>query len=285
MTIEILESSRDFVKNYDSFFIDIWGVVHDGDNLRPGILEFLKQLANLKKQVLFFSNAPRKAEHVQKKLSSLGIEPNLYEKIVTSGEVARDLFKKKKILTEAKKYFLIGHKTDDDLLLDTHLEKVTDLEEADFILNLGFGSLEFSRTALMPEILEKAAEKGLLMLCCNPDLTVEKDNQTIFCAGYIAEKYKEFGGKVTYVGKPYVEMYDFAKSFAKSSKILAIGDSFYTDILGANISKIDSILVVNGIFRKQLVNEITGEFSLENFQKLSDHHQAKPTKVTLDLFW
>ena len=70
--------------------------------------------------------------------------------------------------------------------------------------------------------------------------------------GTIAELYKDIGGKVLIMGKPSTSIYQEATKYItdiKKSKVLAVGDSIYHDIKGANNFNIDSILITSGIHK------------------------------------
>ena len=61
------------------------------------------------------------------------------------------------------------------------------------------------------------------------------------------------GGRVKYFGKPYTDIYEKAMRkvrISNKNKILAVGDSLRTDILGANNFQIDSALVLTGVHTK-----------------------------------
>jgi len=49
---------------YDVFFFDLYGVTHNGVKIFPGIINILKKIKNLKKKVVFISNAPRKSTKI-----------------------------------------------------------------------------------------------------------------------------------------------------------------------------------------------------------------------------
>ena len=73
----------------------------------------------------------------------------------------------------------------------------------------------------------------------------------------MAKYYKKLGGQVRYFGKPYVEIYEEAHVLIQKEigcvlskdKILAIGDNLKTDIAGAQNYEIDSVLILNGIYK------------------------------------
>ena len=71
---------------------------------------------------------------------------------------------------------------------------------------------------------------------------VERGDRLIYCAGAIAELYRELGGEVIFYGKPHRPIYERALALAaehggheiKLDRVLAIGDSVRTDLAGAH---------------------------------------------------
>ena len=233
---------------YDIFFFDLFGVTHNGVKLFPDIINILKRIKNLRKKVIFISNAPRKSIKIKKFLNKIGLKRNLYFDVVSSGDLTYEdyLIKLKK-----KKYYFIGAKKDRDFCNDLKIIEEKNLKKSDFILNLGMNEGETINKYI--RILHDAAKISLLMICVNPDLKVIRGKKKEFCAGSLALKYEELGGKVKYFGKPYSEIYKKTMKKIKirnKNKILAIGDSLRTDILGANNFQIDSALVLSGIHGK-----------------------------------
>ena len=53
------------------------------------------------------------------------------------------------------------------------------------------------------------------MICTNPDLTVHRGSKVEFCAGKIAEIFKDIGGEVIYFGKPHKEIYNICLDMKK----------------------------------------------------------------------
>ena len=100
-------------------------------------------------------------------------------------------------------------------------------------------------------------ERGVEMICANPDVVVHVGDQLIFCAGALAERYEALGGTVLYAGKPHAPIYDLALSLAAkargrevdASRVLAVGDGMRTDVAGAVGRGLDCLFVANGIHR------------------------------------
>ena len=70
------------VKDYNTFLVDLWGVIHNGINIFPGIIELLKRLKEEDKQVIFVTNAPRRSEVIRLQLQDFGISSNLFSFLI-----------------------------------------------------------------------------------------------------------------------------------------------------------------------------------------------------------
>jgi HAD superfamily hydrolase (TIGR01459 family) len=86
-------------------------------------------------------------------------------------------------------------------------------------------------------ILTEGVDRGLTMVCANPDVIVIRGGRTIPCAGAVAALYEELGGTVQRFGKPFPDIFD--RLFAESPEIpraraVMIGDGLPTDIRGAS---------------------------------------------------
>jgi HAD superfamily hydrolase (TIGR01459 family) len=239
------------IHRYDALILDLWGVVHDGSHLYDGVHDALVQLKKADKKVIFLSNAPRRDHKVMAVLEHLGVSNDLYLEVMSSGEMGFRWLKDGNA-SWGKKYFYIGPAKDEDVVDGLGFTRVQELHEADFLLNVGFGSESQDSENWLP-ILSVAQAAGIPMLCLNPDLEVVKQTGERFeCAGVLAHMYEGLGGKVTWFGKPYKEVYEHCfevfRPIAKQ-RILAVGDSLDTDIPGAQNAGIDSVLVTGGILK------------------------------------
>ena len=59
-----LNHLSDIYNNYDTFVIDLWGVIHNGLELNSKAMEAIDQLKNNSKKIVFLSNAPRPSSKV-----------------------------------------------------------------------------------------------------------------------------------------------------------------------------------------------------------------------------
>jgi len=88
MTKKTIKGLSEIYHKYDVFFIDLWGVVHNGMQLYPGAIEVLENLNRLNKRFVLLSNAPRPSKNVEKFLLNLKMDKIFVKTVFTSGEVA-----------------------------------------------------------------------------------------------------------------------------------------------------------------------------------------------------
>ena len=118
---------------YDLFYIDIWGVIHNGLELNFSAVETLRHLKEYKKEYVLLTNAPRPNEPVIKFLKKMGLKEN-FENVFTSGEAALKYLKSD---LKNKKFFHIGPPRDYDLFSSFKNLKETSIDLADYILCTG----------------------------------------------------------------------------------------------------------------------------------------------------
>ena len=236
---------KSIANNYDLFFIDIWGVIHNGIILHNNSLEVLKKLSENKKKFVLLTNAPRPNDTVINFLKEMGLK-NYFENVFTSGEAAY-----KYLIEElkGKKFFHIGPKKDYDLFRSFEEEKVSNIDNSDYLLCSGlFEAYEKDINFYKDFLLKHVSKK---MICTNPDLIVDKGEKRELCAGSVAVVFEKMGGKVTYFGKPYPEVYNQSIDNI-NKKTLSIGDNLNTDIKGANLLNFDSMMITNGIHKEEI---------------------------------
>ena len=216
MKSKTIRGLAEICHKYNAFFIDLWGVVHNGVKLYSGAIEVLKNLKKLNKKFVLLSNAPRPSKNVEKFLLKLKMEKIFAKNVFTSGEAALRSLKKN---IYGKNFYHLGPKRDIDLFKGFEKNKKS-LEDSDFILCTGFlenkkNSLDFYKDLLIKHI-------KLKMICANPDLVVHCGSRKKYCAGILAAIFEELGGKVVYFGKPYPEIYIFVVKKMKPSLQLEI---------------------------------------------------------------
>lgn len=250
--------------NYDLFFIDIWGVVHDGIRPYPGTIDAINHLIDTKK-VIFLSNAPRPAEVIMNKLQEYGINITV-EGILTSGDVVRAMLCK----DPTKTIYHIGEDKNQDILRNINVKVVNSVKDADLILLSAFLD-DPEKDDKFDEDLQEAAALKLPLICANPDTYVPNGSNVRRCAGIFAARYKQMDGKVIYCGKPHPNIFKAAieKFLVTKNKILMIGDTFETDVLGARNAGIDVAMTLTG----------NGTKSYDKLASLGSEYGVSPTWV------
>ena len=69
-----LEHLSEVYSFYDTFVIDLWGVIHNGILLNDKAIEVADRLLKKSKKIVFLSNAPRPSEKVKEFLKKLKME-------------------------------------------------------------------------------------------------------------------------------------------------------------------------------------------------------------------
>ena len=265
-----LNHLAEIYKNYDTYIIDLWGVIHNGVKLNSKAIEAVENLIQNKKKVIFLTNAPRPCAEVKKFLRKLKVKEELLNNVFSSGEAAMLSLQKKKY---GEFFFHLGPKKD-DAIFSKLKEKKTSIEKCNFILCTGLIDEHEEDLNYYKNLLKNYTSKKLI--CTNPDLIVHRGNTVEYCAGTIAQIFESLGGQAVYFGKPYKEIYKMCVS--KNKKAIAIGDNLNTDIKGANNMNIDSIFISSGVHR----TEFKRESELSN---LSKKYQVKLTYHQPELIW
>ena len=272
METKLIKGLHQVQSKYDAFFIDLWGVMHNGIQLYSGAVEVLENLNKLNKRFILISNAPRPSKSVEKFLLKLKLNQIFLKNIFTSGEAALQSLQKN---AYGKNFYHLGPKRDTSLFEGFENNR-KNLEDADFILCTGLldnheESLDFYKDLLKNYIQIK-------MICTNPDLIVHRGSKQEYCAGALAAIFQKLGGKVIYFGKPYPEIYKFCTK--NGEKVLVIGDNINTDIKGANNMKFDSLFITNGIHKEEFLN-----LTLKDYDKILVKYGTKATYYQERLTW
>jgi ribonucleotide monophosphatase NagD (HAD superfamily) len=235
-SLRFVERLSDLVNGVEVILSDIWGVVHNGLESFPEACEALHTYRQRGGTVILITNAPRPADSVQRQLRKLGVADETYDAIVSSGDLTRNFVADH----PGKKIFWIGPERDSSIctgLFDDETESAEDYRA----------------------MLLQAREHKLPLVCANPDIVVERGDRLIYCAGAVAELYRELGGEAIFYGKPHRPIYERAMALAAErrgqptslDRVLAIGDSVRTDLTGALGFGIDCLFLTRGIHSEE----------------------------------
>ncbi len=255
MDTRLIDRLGEIAPRYDGFILDLWGVIHDGAAPLPGAVECLAALKDAGKRIALLSNAPRRAADVVARITRIGV-PALYDCVMSSGEEAwQHLFRRDDPFYAQLGWrcLHIGSERDTGMREGLPLEFVEDVAESELILNTGPAGWD-DRLEDYDPLLHRAGARDLPMICANPDLVVLYQGRLALCAGALARRYEELGGRVRWHGKPYPSIYDTCLGLlgiADRTRILAVGDSLATDIAGAAAAGLDSLLIAGGVHAEE----------------------------------
>ena len=97
MQTKLIKGLSQVQSKYDTFFIDLWGVIHNGIQLYQGAIDVLNNLNKLNKRFVLISNAPRPSISVKKYLLKLKMDQIFLKNIFTSGEATIQILKKNRL--------------------------------------------------------------------------------------------------------------------------------------------------------------------------------------------
>ncbi|MCB1328120.1 MAG: TIGR01459 family HAD-type hydrolase [Maritimibacter sp.] len=254
----IVETLAEISEPYDALLCDLWGCVHDGETPLPAAVAALKRFraGGADKRVILITNAPRQKAEIAAELDRMGLPRDCWDDIASSGDTARAAMFRGAV---GRKVWLIGEPRDavffepmDEIGEAGAIARVA-LEEAEGIVCTGPFDPLADPEDLRPQLLY-AKQKGLKLLCANPDIVVDRGEVREWCAGAVAQLYEQMGGTALYFGKPQPAIYDLARTRLANTggtidptRILAIGDGIRTDIKGALGEDIDSLFITGGL--------------------------------------
>ena len=284
---QIVNALSDISAQYDALFVDLWGCVHNGVRAFDAANKALIEYRTGGGIVVLVTNSPRPRAQVEQQLADFGVARDAWDSIASSGDSARSaLF----LGAVGQKIYFIG--TDAELPFFEPLKLIDDpiqishvpIEEAEGIVCTGLPTADGTPDDVRAPLLY-AKQKGLKLLCANPDIIVDRGDKREWCAGAVAQAYSEMGGTSLYFGKPHAPIYDLARRRLSAirpnisdDRILAIGDGITTDIQGAIGEGIDSLFITGGLAAKE-----TATVTQPDPEKLSQYVVEKQLDSTYSI--
>ena len=284
---QIVNALSDISAQYDALFVDLWGCVHNGVRAFDAANKALIEYRAGGGIVVLVTNSPRPRAQVEQQLADFGVARDAWDSIASSGDSARSaLF----LGAVGQKIYFIG--TDAELPFFEPLKLIDDpiqishvpIEEAEGIVCTGLPTADGTPDDVRGPLLY-AKQKGLKLLCANPDIIVDRGDKREWCAGAVAQAYSEMGGTSLYFGKPHAPIYDLARRRLSAirpnipdDRILAIGDGITTDIQGAIGEGIDSLFITGGLAAKE-----TATATQPDPEKLSQYVAEKQLDPTYSI--
>ena len=83
-----LSHLSEIYENYDTFVIDLWGVIHNGVKLNLKAIQAIEELKKKSKKIVFLSNAPIQSSEVINFLLKMKMNKSHLSNVMNSGEAA-----------------------------------------------------------------------------------------------------------------------------------------------------------------------------------------------------
>jgi len=261
----IIDSFTDISGEYDVAFVDLWGCMHDGIRALPDAVAAMQRYRAAGGIVILVTNSPRPWDSVARQIHDLGVTEDAWDAIATSGDSARAAMYRGAVGSDI--WFMGESPRDDDFfkplkIIENPVEiRQVPLEEAEGIICCGpfdpLADVDVNRPAFL-----YAKQKGLKLLCANPDIVVDRGDVREWCAGALARLYTEMGGESLYFGKPHPPIYDLARrrlaaltDAPSDPRIIAIGDGIGTDVLGGVQEDLDVLFITGGLAAKETATD------------------------------
>ncbi len=279
-----IEGLRPLAASADAFVFDLWGVVHGGQTPFAGVVETLAAVRAAGKPIAFVTNAPVRAHHVAQHLAGMGLG-NAYDALVTSGEAT---YERLRTAYAGGRYLPVGPSWAKLLHDELPLTATVDVAAADLILVVGLDEARREPSEYDAE-LDAALARDLPLVCANPDrVIVVQDGTFSWCAGALAERYEQRGGRVEWIGKPDPGI--FAQAAAAvgvddPARVVVVGDGLPTDIAGANAYGAPSVLITRGIHSRDLGIQPGETAAIAAIRDLVARHGFRPDYALASLAW
>ena len=265
-----INSLFDIADKVDSFFIDVYGTLFDGQAYYPAALAVCQRLIESGKKIYILSNATTISPYFKQKHTMLGLLQNVhYTDIITSGDAFKHLLETQDFLSQVAEsttapFLLIGRKN--DRLLASVLNRQT--RNPDKVACAYVGALQDENggryetlDAFLPTA-QIALDKKIPLICSNPDYFAFKGDKKYVTPGCLAQWYEENGGRVVWIGKPhpYLYQYAFERTGSTPKESAMVGDTIRTDILGGAQAGMQTVLITKtGVAADALKNGETIE--------------------------
>lgn len=264
----IIGSFAEISGEYDAAFVDLWGCMHNGRQAYDAAVAAMRQFRQSGGKVILVTNSPRPRASVEQQIAGLGVPRDCWDSIASSGDSARAAMFEGAV---GSKIWFIGDERDEaffEPLKIVHdpveISRVS-LDQADGIVCCGPEDEHADPEVYRPQFLI-AKQKGIKLLCANPDIIVDRGEERVWCAGALAKLYTEMGGESLYFGKPHPPIYDLARRRLAEiapgvidDRIICIGDGPHTDVSGAAGEDLDCLFISGGLAAEETDTKAGGQ--------------------------
>ena len=280
----IVNISR-IIDNYDTIVLGMSGVISEGAGILSDAKDALLKLKKAGKKIVLLTNSAMRVEDIVKMLQENNLPLNTFANIVSAGEIMHYMFKLRKgnFATIGNTYFNLGNNNDNVIFAGLEYDAVDKLGQADFLF-MGSPAHPQDTIDKYLQIMEFAASMNVPLVCVGNDTSGFINGEICIASGAVAEQYATLGGQIITLGKPENRIFEYAlEGIGEKEKTLLIGDNITTDIRGANLYGIDSVLISKGVHINYL-----GEGYIPDVAKtreLANNFDAYPDYVISNLRW
>lgn len=238
--MEMLRAKHGFVSDMD-------GVIYHGNQLLPGVKEFVDWLKKNNKRFLFLTNASGKSpKELQLKLHRMGLEveeKNFYTSALATAKFLSDQ-------APGCSAYIIGEPGLYNALYSVGITS-NDVDPDYVVVGETFNyNLECMKKAM------RLVEKGARLIATNPDLTYPDESGNVpACRALVNPIELTTGRQAYYIGKPNPLMMRTALHMldTHSGDSVMIGDNMDTDIIAGIESGMTSVLVLSGVSTEESI--------------------------------
>ena len=307
--MKVVPGVRALADDFDVFLLDMWGVMHDGHRPYDGVLDVIQQLKAAGKRLVILSNSSKRQDNSVKMLRKLGFDPEDFELIITSGEVAYQMLggKDSPLPTEPKSWPMLNDLADQKAVVlgsgDGDAEylqscgwKLSNAAESSLVVARGTFTVNDGSSVVhkredangyevaLTKMLEACAARHLPMLVTNPD-KIRPDAERPPMPGKIGDAYeaalKRHGvpnpsALVKRIGKPFPDVYEMSlASDIDKTRVCMVGDALETDVTGGTLAGISTVWVImDGIHSPDVKDLEGGANVVQEFNAISQETYA-----------
>lgn len=235
------QATREYLQSKHGFVCDMDGVIYHGNQLLPGVKEFVEWLENNNKRFLFLTNNSGKSpKELAAKLRRMGLhvkEENFYTSALATAKF---------LSTQAPgcSAYVIGEPG----LFNALYEAGITLNDVDPDYVIVGETFNYNLDSMCKAM--RLVEKGARLIATNSDLTYPDEYGNVpACRALVAPIEITTGRKAYFIGKPNPLMMRTALHMidSHSADSVMIGDNMQTDIIAGIESGMTTVLVLSGV--------------------------------------
>ena len=237
------------LRDKKGFICDMDGVIYHGNQLLPGVTNFLQWLEANDKQFLFLTNSSeRSPRELQQKLARMGVtvaETHFYTSALATASFLHSQ-------CPGGSAYVIGEAGLANALYDVGF--AMNEINPDYVIVGETRSYNYEKIENAVHLVRNGAK----LIGCNPDLTGPSEFGIVPATRALIAPIEMASGKMAYyVGKPNPLMMRHALTRLSCAveDTCIVGDRMDTDIIAGIESSLDTVLVLSGVTSRERIND------------------------------